>query len=770
MMAGLTKHSFFRAMLMLTKRLYLLIMLFAIGCQESGLAQDKVVVQPISVNSSSAEALSKQLKVNRDVLFSKGSSEQVRIDIATLMLFSEEAEARKILVEALKQMENKAARISVCRTLSQTRVSKNDKDIQNKSDFIEPLLVVLTTEDADGAKPAAEALLIFEYSEISNQLEKIVNDRSLSTSARVNAISALELQPNMEAIFKLLKLLDDPNQQVVSASEKALESLGIPTGRNAAERRQIMAELERKGPDEFLRDLLIQKEKKTRELKTELDELQKLYLDLLDKQYGGINADEAARGKFLSEYLASSKSFLRLWSLDKVSQWLKGTSPRLPSELGPVLVNLISDPDREVRFKTATLMSLMSDLDSSAKLLEQIKAEKQDEQLRTELFTALGWSCYYGSSVDSKIKVSPEIRKEALSLAREYLNSPQGENAQKGAAVMKKLLERDGLSQEEVDEYLGLFVIRYAQEQDTSGSLLGVELLGAMADLCGQSVYKEKASKLYEPIFVSSLLDERASVREGAVKGLIYIDSTMALNRFRKQMVNDSSAEIIKRLIELAGKVGGKDDLDWLVEKAFSGGSESSAAWQVMLKIFKESDESVIRNWVSRLETEPAKTKLSDEQMILFLEIAEKKFLSSEGAEKILNNVRSKLKDLSRKTGNYKQAARVLIDLRKSALNVREKTALGEELLEVYLRLPDIRLAASLVGEYLEEKDIEAGGSVVGSITEFLSSPPNGTDPNELLQEFTKMKVTGRPMWDQQLKQWTKQFAKKKVSDSNTPG
>jgi hypothetical protein len=73
------------------KRFFLVILLLVIGCQQADITQEK---SALMVEETVAEAqFSKQLKINRDALL-KGSSEQIRIDAATVMLFSEDPLAR----------------------------------------------------------------------------------------------------------------------------------------------------------------------------------------------------------------------------------------------------------------------------------------------------------------------------------------------------------------------------------------------------------------------------------------------------------------------------------------------------------------------------------------------------------------------------------------------------------------------------------------------------------------------------------------------------
>ena len=88
-----------------------------------------------------------------------------------------------------------------------------------------------------------------------------------------------------------------------------------------------------------------------------------------------------------------------------------------------------------------------------------------------------------------------------------------------------------------------------------------------MSGLCNRQIYRDQTVNRYRALFEEALTDETDAVREAAVDGLICIDEKRALKQLRDTFVNDNSPIIRKRLIELAGKVGGEDDLQWLIQK-----------------------------------------------------------------------------------------------------------------------------------------------------------------------------------------------------------
>ncbi len=756
---------FLKVIRMSTKRLYLIILMLVIGCQSriiGSISANKPVFAANATNGAFAEAKpDEQLEINKNALL-EGPSVEIRIKAATVMLGSENPLARAVLLDALKQTKNSAARMAVCKALIQTRSSNGV--IKNKEDFIQPLLGVFATEFAAESQLAAEATLIYEYDKIGKSLEGIVTDASKPVKTRLNAIHALKLWPDMEATIRLIRLVDDREKAVSAEAEKALHSLSIPVGEDYWTRAQNISELRSKGRDEFLRDWLIRQESQMRKMRVELNSWRKRYLSALGKLYDDIS-DDAARGKFLAEHLGNSEAVTRLWALEKVHQWrvASGTSKLPTDELGPILVNLISDPDRDVRLRTAGLSSLRV-MNSAQQLLTQLESEP-DEQVKIELLDALGGACSFALLPSSAVNISPEIRKQALELAAKYLSEEDAGKARKGAEVIRKLLEPEGLKPEELDGYLGLLVKRYNQQKKKPDGALRGELLSAMAGLCTQgSAAKSKAATLFGPLLIEALRDETAFVRETAVDGLIHIDKASALKRLRKDFVNDRSEILRKKLIDLAGGVGGKEDLTWLSEKIGSN-SEGGPAWQAMLKIFDGSDSAILNEWMDKFTSQNSEIKLSDEQKIAFLKKAEVKAGGENGTE-MRNDIRENLAELYKRIGQFERAANYFERLYKAARTAKEREAILPNLLDAYLRGSKVELAAKLLGNCLVKGDLGTDNAVLVSIDNYLIKPPPGADPGAVLKALSGVKLSGsRPKWQEWLKNQTERLGKGKETE-----
>jgi hypothetical protein len=739
------------------KRIYIVTLILAIGCLQVGIAQEK---SPVSTPNTQANGeLDPQLKVNKDALLN-GS-----VDAATVMLFHNDPKARDILLDALKQSQNSPARMAVCKALIQARISKTA--VKNAQDFIEPLLGLLDTQNDTEAQLAAQATLIFNYDNIIGPIDKIFKDPNKPVTAKINAVRALKLRMDIKATIRLIELIDNPDKQVADEAQGALHSLGIPVGKDPEARKKTIEQIKQEGPVAFLRAQLIRQDAQMHQDRAALELWQKRYKSELDKRYESIG-DDAARGEFLATYLVDTETVVRLWALDKAYKWRVAPGSKLPEKLGPILIKLISDNDRDVRLITAELLALMPKLNSASPLLAQLEIEP-DDSVKIKLLEALGGACSYAILSNPATPISPEmkeIRKQTLEWAAKFLLEENAEKAKTGAEVIKKLLSRDGLEPKEVDGYLSLLSERYSRPKSNPDGTINLkgQLLNEMAALCAQdSTYKKKATQLFEKLFIEALKDESNFVREAAADGLIYIDKAKALKLLRNDFINDPSLILREKIIALANSVGGRDDLSWLSEKIGSN-SESEPAWQAMLKIFSGADVDLLNTWMDKLITPGSKVKLSNGQKIDFLKIAE----NAESNSEKKRDIQEKLAELYYETAQFDQAAEYLGLLYEIASTPEAKETILPKLLDSCLRGAKLERAAGLVKNYLVQEDLDPTCIIVKSINNYFANPPAGTDPNEVLKELVAIKAPqDRPKWEQQLKNWTNFLGKAKEAEKS---
>lgn len=733
------------------RRLYLVVLMLVMVCQQARPAQNK---PPAQGNGAPAnEELDAKLNIFREALLKNGS-----LPAATVLLDHEDPNARDILLDVLKQSQNSAARMAVCQALIKSRTDK--KTVKNAEVFIGPLLGVFDTQVADEARLAAEATRIFDYEQIREPLEKYVTDSSTPVRARVNAIHALKMCLDKRATIKLIELLEDQAKSVSSEAQTALASIGIAPGASKEERQVTIEQIKQQTPAVFLGNRLDRLEEQKRAMVAELEDWKRVHVTLLAGSYKNLT-DDAAKGKFLAEHLASSKAPVKLWALEEAFQWWKGTNPNFPRGLfEPILIGSISDRHKDVRLKTADVLASMVELNSARPLLTQLELE-QDDQVKTRLFVALGWACSSAVSSSPAANISveiKEIRTHTLGWAEKFLfDENSTERAQIGAQVTERLLRRDGLEDAEEKKYLELLLARYNQFKSNPGGALRGELLAAMAGLCTQtSACRAEAIGRYKPLFVEALRDGSASVRETAVDGLANIDRAEALAILREGFVNDPSLAVRMKIIAMAGA---EKDLKWLVEK-IGVNSESEPAWQAMLGIFGRLGAKTLNEWVDRLTAETSTIKLTNDQKLHFLNMAESKAGSEKNAQ-MLRDIRVRQAALYSKTSQFPKAAECWEKLYVTARTQEEKDAAAVQRLGIYLTMSKPELAVKLLAEVLAEQDLDRENALLKSLDEHLVKPENGLDPNVVIPQLMAIKpAKERPKWSEWLNEWQSRLSK----------
>jgi hypothetical protein len=711
-------------------------------------------VEPV-VESSTESVPDAQLELYSEALINKGSTEQMRLNAAKLLLYSESPHARSILLGILKDVEDISACSAICRTLIDVR--SEGKEFPGREEFISPLIEILTSEqDILMTGLAAQATLLFDYDQICDRLENVVNDNSISSRIRLNVMEALK-RPNTGAVIQLLYLVDDPDRDVAGGAVSSLNLLGIPSGVSSEERISIIEEIQGMSDDEFLRNWSIRQEVRIRQYRVELDWWRKQLLGSLEKVYVSFK-DNGDKGNFLSEQLVSTRKVVRLWALNKVSEKRRSNVPTIPEALGKVVVSLVSDPERDVRLRTAQLLSLIGELDSTDQLIEQLEKEPYAD-IRIELFVALGVACKHASMSTSAVKVSVSTKVRVLELAGEYLSDSDARKSREGAEVIKNLLEQNGLGSDQISKYLGLLEARYHLEQSQGNGVLRGELLGRMSGLCAQgSVCRIEASKLFGPLFEQGVTDESELVREASVDGLIFTDKTRALRILRKTVVNDTNARIRGKVIVLSGEVGGTKDLEWLWERV-GPTEEGNSAWESMLKVFKRSQAVILEAWMVQFNASNGNSKLSDDQKVSFLEMAEQKAVS-ENNSRMLYDVSQKLADLHLRSSKYEQSARYLGFLYDSVKSQSEKDRILPDLLAVYLRWPNVDRAAGLIDNSLLRGDLGPKSAVVVTIDEYLNTEGAEVEHGKIVGNVLSLVKSGKgkSVWQDQVKRWAEQI------------
>ena len=568
-----------------------------------------------------------QLRINKNALL-QGSTQESRNEAAMVLLISADADARKVLTEALLLTDNPAGRRAICNALVSSRVS--DQDVSNKSDFLDSLLRMLTTEQGKDAQLAAAAILIFDFEDLAAQLKEIRLSADTPKQGRLNIIYALELRhSDKDALIELVEFLGDADKDVADAAAAAL-----PYWSHDMEPKEILSNLKRKNQQDIVKDRIIFLEKAFRKIEVERNSWLAMYMELLGKTYE--TADDTVKVQLLFEKLdQGSPAVIKLWALEKVST-LPG-SLDMPAGFTERLLTLLTDPDKKVRLATANLLFEKSDLNSAEILLAQLKVEKNDE-VKLAIVAALGEACYY-AMVSADITLPEQIRTDALAEALRYLKSDDSSKSRTGAIALRKLIEPNGMKKEFTNVYLEQILLRYDKITPSEQSLKA-DLLKVMAGLADQQTTRDGSAKLFRESFIGALnSDADKQLREAGVLGLTNIDKAAALAEFTgRAMYNDDSSVIADGVIKLAGQVGAEGDIDWLATKLESNGT-GKLAWQAMREILRRQQSEIVAEWAGKLLLANANPSYIND----LIDIAEDKVTTEDNADDVRVRINEEL-------------------------------------------------------------------------------------------------------------------------------
>jgi len=705
----------------------------------------------------------RQLRIYSDTLY-QGGTEEVRVDAAIGLLVRQDAESRQVLLKALSGSDNPGARTAVCRALIRSRGLGSA--VVPAEQFADPLIQVVCGTDETASRLAAEALLIYRFSEIEGLLTPVIKDPGRSLSMRLHGIYVLQLRTEPQALRILIQLLDDPSPEIQQGAERALqEAFGIPVGTGRAVWSTILEQLRQKSPEDIRRERLLRQEMRLRELQEERNRWQRLYLAALDNEYE--SQDSSVRGKFLLERLNSDLQPIRIWALQKVVRLTGETDPALRDRL----LALLSDTDRDVRFQTAQTLTTMSALNPAEKLLEQYKKET-DPKVSLALFEALGEACYFAFSPGSNITLPEQIPAEVLEIAVEYLRNDQTATAKIGAEVIRKLLELTSVDSYQATVYLTALLERYQQAAGSaSANSFRSDLLMIMARLSSQGNHKASASHLYKPAFVEAVADkDHPEIRLAGLTGLIGIDKAEALKISKEQnLVQDSSAAIRGMLLDLAGQIGGREDLDW-VEGQLSKNGTADSAWQAYREICQRQEATVCVAQVRQLEHQNEKS----ERIRQLWEISETK-AQAEHNILLLKDIWTNLIGIYVKN---KENAQIL-ELGKRVRSIPESSdylySIHPDLLKAALNLQQWTQVESIFKEKLSKQDLDLSSELVVIIEGYIQNPNIDIElKRSLLSSLKKVQIkTELIEWPKILDSWTQkiniQKETKSEKDSPTP-
>ncbi len=694
------------------------------------------------------EDISSQLKINRWTLFNS-TDEQIRIDTAVELLKNSDTGARQIVLDALAASDNTVAQSSVFKAISSFRNSP--QLIPDREDFIGPLMNIFKGQNTEVANLAAQASLIFTYREVKGRLDNIIKDSDLPAAAKRNAIYAIQIRPEKETVSQLIDLLDNNDPAVVSAAADALAKW-LP-GKDKQQWQKMQRDIER-GRIDIVRQRLLSQQDRIRKLNDDISKWQKRYIISLDNIYQA-TADDNARAKFVAENLGFEQSAIKLWAIEKINMWQKSGKPLPLDVLQKSLITLVSDPDPAVRLAAAKLLGLLTNINSADALLSQLKTETNND-VKTEIFVALGHVCNFALSPGAEVEISPQVRIETLNIAAEFFKD---NNPVIAAEVIRNLLLQNGLETSYVKPYFELIAASY---RNTSDVQIKARLLEEMTRLCGNdSFYKNIAGEVFKNIFLTAIDDTSEQIASPAVTGLLRIDQSGAFEILKqKGFTGHSSGKVREELISTAGQIGIQQDLEWLGVLTMNAESEQERqhAADAMMNIFQYCRTDVLLSWAQQLSSQ---AKLKNDEFLhtkarALFEAAEKKAETEQDAN-TLTSLRLTLAEYYSDASLYGPAAKYYGMLLQTITDPNEKEKLTAGLFNVNLRSGQVESAKQLLTNVLLSSDIKPNMEISKVLNSYFSQSQDSKTAKQMFLAFAAIKIPAenpRPLWSAQIANW----------------
>ena len=500
-------------------------------------------------------------------------SPKTKLEAAELLLVKQYPQA----VEALKDLlagDNRAARIAVAQAISRSNGTTPT------SDFIDPLLAMLTGSDAEVRPAAAKALAVYKDDAVVDKLVAIASDPKLDRAVRIDTMAALQSALEKRTVDAMVRLLDDRDAAIRDAAADALANLtnikAFRTNRRLA--KQWWNRNRDKPPSKWLAELADSLARGKAELEVDNKRLRERLAKALRDQYDAV--PEAQREALLLGFLSDAVADARLAGAVLAEAKIAG-GEKISAKLQARIRAMVKDPDPRVRQASVLLVAHQGDAEALGALLAGLKTE-EIQGVRQAILTALG----HLKSPEALPAVVAEIASNYDSVA--------------GAAALAlgRIASAKPLSGDVLSKASSALVRRYkkkGQEDQTVAVAMREAVLTAMG------VIRHKS---FLAVLRLALKDAEAKVRLAAVNSLAQAGQTADADAIAA-LVGDADRGVRVASIATLGKLGGQKHLPTILKrtdpKAETDQAVRKQAWEVAMGLLAGADAATLEAEAERL-------------------------------------------------------------------------------------------------------------------------------------------------------------------------
>jgi HEAT repeat protein len=502
----------------------------------------------------------KWLRIWSEQLAEAGTSAKTKRQAAELLLDQASAPANKILLDFLSAKNAQAAKVAIAEAIAKSGGGA-------RSEFIEPLMSLMTGPDETIRAAAGRALLTYRDDGVTEALIAVLLDARRETAVRRDVMGVVQHMLDKRVVDALISLLRDKDAAISQAALEALPKLTNIYGYDAEQWERWWRANRDKPLPELLAGWAENLAKRNRQLEEENARLRQRLGKAVRDAYERVPAAE--KSGFVLSLLGDEIADVQLVGLEILG---RSAPEQVSDELKGQVRALLASADARLRASAAIAAANLGDDGAVGPLIERLDAEAAPV-VRQAVLQAMG-----------------QLRAaEALPVVLKYVSAKEDEVAAAAAVALEKIAAKHAIEGQVNGEAVQALLDRYkAAPQPPDRPAEAVALLEALLRAMGAV-----GSGDFLPVVGSALQDPAAVIRLAAVNSLGRLGNGGSAGAL-VPLLGDADPGIRRAALTVIGALGGAQYLEAILARTKPAAEPDAAvrqqAWGVTMDVLKTAD------------------------------------------------------------------------------------------------------------------------------------------------------------------------------------